>query len=635
MDVKAFGESAIYKNMIPIGGAIVLRNATLEDHTWRTGGGAVKLGVVTPGAGNLNHGIDYWPIPTSQRNVVSQSDGSIDIDDGTGNNWKQLVTGLSTVSPYNPFLSLGGAEAAGRVRKCFYCDGQNPVWVLAGDAGTDAPIANPGVAPGGALAAGTALSIGAYLYAYAWVTANGETLVSPTFSITTTTGNQVVNLTGIAVGPAGTTTRRLYRTKVGGTQLFFVTTLNDNVTTTFQDTIQDVLIGVTTPTVPVTNNTTATAHKIGRPPADWNALGNQPSGLVSHQGYNWAFGNQNSPHTLYRSLQSDHEDFLSTPYTLNLFPGESQYIACGLSFKGGMLVWKYPTGAYFIDTTDPNPTNWQQKRVGNAGASGPTNAVLLENDAVWVSPDASWHLASATYATGSVHASDIAYRKLGQFPRQQLNVSRLAFADLVYYTQKREVHLACAAPGAVAITRRLVLDLNREQDQGERWHFWDRDDNECLYLRRGSDSTPSLVMGDNVGQLWMLDQISRDKAGQAYTFEFFMADTDFSQFVPQWAGKWKNLRYVQIEWDPHSQASLTLEAYRDGKLSQTITVPLTASGLVLPFNLPGTFGADTLQVSNKRTLLGRARRMALRGYITQTDADVSISRLIVGVEVGE
>ncbi len=142
-------------------------------------------------------------------------------------------------------------------------------------------------------------------------------------------------------------------------------------------------------------------------------------------------------------------------------------------------------------------------------------------------------------------------------------------------------------------------------------------------------------MGDNLGQIWMLDQAARDKNGSAYTFEFFLADTDFSQFVPQWAGKWKNLRYVQIEWDPHTQGNLTLEVYRDGKLSQSINQLVTSGGLVLPFMLPGLFGQDTLLVSNKRQLLGRCRRFALRGYTTQTDADVSISRLIIGVEVGE
>src|SRR5260221_7138661 len=111
------------------------------------------------------------------------------------------------------------------------------------------PNPGPTVAPGGSLTASTAMSIGAYKYVYTFFSnsANlgldllgGESSVSPTFSITTTTGNQAVNLTGIATGPAGTVGRNIYRVKVGTTSPFFLlTTLNDNVTTTFADTTPD------------------------------------------------------------------------------------------------------------------------------------------------------------------------------------------------------------------------------------------------------------------------------------------------------------------------------------------------------------------------------------------------------------
>lgn len=500
------------RNMVPVGGVIELRNATLEDHTWRTGGGATVLGV-TLGAGvTIGCGIDYWPDSVTQRTLAAGSDGNVYKDDGTGNGWIQVKSGLTTGG--NPFWVLGGAEAAGRNRKAFLCDGINRIQVLSGDGG-------------------------------------------------------VGSMTNIA-----------------------------------------------------------------SPPADWSGA-NQPTGLCIHQGYNWGYGNANSRHTLYRSLQGDHEDFLTTPYSLNVFPGESQYISAALSFKGGMLVWKYPENVYFIDTADPNPSNWQIKRVGRAGAPGPACCTLLENDAVWVAPDGSWHLISATYAIGSVHASDIAYRKLSSIPREQLNLSKLSAAQLVYYSQKQEVHLACAASGQNAKTRRLVLDLNRQQDLGERWHIWDRDQNETLFLRKAVDNTLVPVMGDNIGQVWLLDQSVRSKAGAGYTFEFFMADTDFSPFAPQWAGKWKNLRYLQLEWDPRSAATLSIEVWLDGVQRQSIAFTMASSGLVLPFTLPGLFGAQTLQVSRKRRGLGRFKRLALRGVSTVAGADVSITRLIVGVSIGE
>jgi len=57
-----------------------------------------------------------------------------------------------------------------------------------------------------------------------------------------------VNVTGIAVGAASTTSRKLYRTAVNATQLQLLTTLADNTTTTFLDTALDTALGANAPT---------------------------------------------------------------------------------------------------------------------------------------------------------------------------------------------------------------------------------------------------------------------------------------------------------------------------------------------------------------------------------------------------
>ena len=247
--------------MIPIGGAVTLRNITMEDHTWRTGGGASVLGVPVASGTKLMAGIDFWVDALTQRTVVVDDSGNVYKDDGTGNAWVAVASGLTTGTVRKPQLVLGGSETTGANRKVFYCDGVNGVRRLSGDGGAASMIA------------------------------------------------------------------------------------------------------------------------IASPPADWSGT-NQPLGLVVHQGYMWGFGNANSPHTLYRSLQTDHENYTTTPYSLTVFPGEGQYITAALSFKGGMIVWKFPEFAYFIDTTDPTPANWQIKRIGRAGAGGFGCPTLLEHDAV-------------------------------------------------------------------------------------------------------------------------------------------------------------------------------------------------------------------------------------------------------------
>jgi hypothetical protein len=108
-------------------------------------------------------------------------------------------------------------------------------------------------APAGALAVSTNLGIGQYKYAVTFIDEVGETVPGTQLTITTTSGNQAVNLTAIPTGPASTSTipltkkRNIYRTVVAGSQLKFLTTLNDNTTTTFNDTVVDGSLGANAP----------------------------------------------------------------------------------------------------------------------------------------------------------------------------------------------------------------------------------------------------------------------------------------------------------------------------------------------------------------------------------------------------
>ena len=105
-------------------------------------------------------------------------------------------------------------------------------------------------APTLALATGTTLGIGSYSYFVTFVDGNsGETSQAngTVASTTTTSGNQSVALSAIPTGPTGTVSRRIYRTKVGGSSYFLLATISDNTTTTYTDTIADASLPTTTP----------------------------------------------------------------------------------------------------------------------------------------------------------------------------------------------------------------------------------------------------------------------------------------------------------------------------------------------------------------------------------------------------
>ena len=106
-------------------------------------------------------------------------------------------------------------------------------------------FAPPPVGMNAALANGNALGIGVYQYAVTLLSQAGETPPAPLTTITTTSGNHTVLLTALPSGPTVTVFpgtapnmvlgRNLYRTLAGGTTLFLLATLPDNVTTSYND----------------------------------------------------------------------------------------------------------------------------------------------------------------------------------------------------------------------------------------------------------------------------------------------------------------------------------------------------------------------------------------------------------------
>jgi hypothetical protein len=93
------------------------------------------------------------------------------------------------------------------------------------------------------------MGVGTFKYAIAFATADGgQSLLGPSFTISTTTGNQKVHLASISTGPTGTTARNIYRTVAGGSAYLFVATINDNTTTTYTDTTNDAGLGANQPT---------------------------------------------------------------------------------------------------------------------------------------------------------------------------------------------------------------------------------------------------------------------------------------------------------------------------------------------------------------------------------------------------
>jgi hypothetical protein len=112
---------------------------------------------------------------------------------------------------------------------------------------------------------------GAYKYTCTFVNAAGESVEQNPTSHTVTGGPRAVSLSTIPLGPVGTTARKVYRTKAGGSTYYLLTTISDNTTATYSDTTVDGSLSATTlpTTMYMTGGAAAAGSKSVKIGATW------------------------------------------------------------------------------------------------------------------------------------------------------------------------------------------------------------------------------------------------------------------------------------------------------------------------------------------------------------------------------
>lgn len=371
----------------------------------------------------------------------------------------------------------------------------------------------------------------------------------------------------------------------------------------------------------------ATTAAIATPPADWTGT-SQPKFGLSHEGRMWGGGNSNDPHRLYYSTTGTHEDFTGAGSgSIALFPGEGEGLVHAVSFRGGIVAFKRPRGIYFVDTSDTTVANWRVTKISDKIGAAWTGCVSpAQDDIAYVDQTGEIRLVTATDQFGDVRTgslSDIAW--MGQFVRDNLNAGQIKKWRLVYYSTKRELHLACTGTGATTNNGRLVVDFNRPDLP--RFRFSGRDTAVSLWTRL-VNQVPELTLGDNAGFVWRLDQEARSKAGSGYTKEFQIPHLDMSHLDPRLGTLRKNGQFLELVVEPKGNWNVAAQIRWDGQTHQTVQFNMGTTGAALGSFVLGTNALAEEQVLNKRRrITGSGRRFGAVFTNTGDSQDFSIARL--------
>jgi len=327
-----------------------------------------------------------------------------------------------------------------------------------------------------------------------------------------------------------------------------------------------------------------TTTDVATPATDWGTVTNpstQPINGVIHLDRHLAWGNLNDPHRVYLSDPDDHEDFatVDVSFSLRFRSDVGDRIWTGASFQGVFFAFKYPRGVFYLDDTDLDVANWAVRTKSEAVGCAPCQYAVLpmDDDVLFMDPNAHFHLLSAVDALGGTRASDLTLR-LGQqkWTRDNVNLKQLRWARSFWYPQKKLAVFYVPPTGSSRPSLAIKLDFSGvERGLPVRFSYSTRDIGDGVATRRTSDGSqerPVLAEGTSI---YLLDQDARTRAGAAYTGQYQLPHLDLSHIDPSLRWRRKLFEHLELVMEPVAAGTLTVDVYVDGTVKQTLSFDAT------------------------------------------------------------
>jgi hypothetical protein len=316
--------------------------------------------------------------------------------------------------------------------------------------------------------------------------------------------------------------------------------------------------------------------------SDWaNAA---PVNGVVHQNRLAVFGSTKMPHAVAFSSPTDHEDFTTTPLIIQTDSGVGERIWCGVNFDGALLVWKYPRGIFYVDSSDPDVTKWTRgvKSIG-LGCAPSAGAVLpVDDDVLFLSAEGTFHMLSAVDTKSGVAASDLgSLLKINNWLRDKVNMSELQLVTSVWDAFSRTAYFALPPKGSTAASLILKFDFSaRDRDVDGvplKFSYTYRDTGDALTLYRELPYGISRPLVGDGTAVHLIDQTSATKGGASYPMRAQTPPLDMATVDETYRTQRKNWDFVEVLLEPNATPeTLRIEVYLDGQHSHDITVPTNA-----------------------------------------------------------
>ncbi len=395
------------------------------------------------------------------------------------------------------------------------------------------------------------------------------------------------------------------------------------------------------------------------PAVDWNGSDNQ------HKGYPtfgiiflnrlFVLGNSNLPYFAYASSNTyggspfmyGHEDFSETTFNtalFNVYPGDGERLKSMFKYKGLLWALKYPRGLYSLNVPDIGvPGGWYFQKVNDDVGTPTISGTAPVLDDTWVmNSTGTIQSLAATLNLGGVTVSNV-LKNLSIEKYIQQYTSPLGFGDrqAIWHEAKSTAYFLYRQSGKNLNSFLIAIDFTQTDPRPT---IILKDQPNVLAIRRDVSQVEELIYGSEDGYIYTMDRASRlvgdpqhEVSQTAYLGEFqtphmaLHVSPDFRYNMVSDADK--NFDFVEIEYIPTGDVTLSCDVYVDGSRTETISFILNKSNQLDSFVLDSSRLQGRSTRRQRKAIHGRGRTVSLRFYNSGLNENFRITGLTVYVRI--
>ena len=366
---------------------------------------------------------------------------------------------------------------------------------------------------------------------------------------------------------------------------------------------------------------------------DWGTNNFPRNGFLT-QGRVVLYGCPNNPDTLYISDDDDHEKFQGMDTAiLNVFPGNGTGIQSHFRYKGRLFLVKKPFGLYYLNDSDPDPTNWTiAPSIEQFSAASNFSCLEVLDDVIVGNSNGGLTSLSATQKFGDITYGEV-FRNLRceRFQRTLMNNQANENRSAIFWSYRKQALFSYQSKGSSKNDYICTVDLQDPSNPKVLWS--NKDQANYLALRLQPDGIELPIYASDDGFVYIMDQMNKVVHNSGYLSYYATPHIDFGFANPELSEQNKSFQFLELSFNPTGRWNVYAEIFVDGVYKETVNFMVSYGPVLDDFQLDTARLTGKVPRSIRKPIHGTGRRISIKIWHNEPYQSFEITGLKVYFKV--